>query len=488
MARATYEVAFDLDGDDVFETVVTSDVIPAGREPRGKFVTTDRGQDQTRPLAPPRAGSASLTLKNDSGDYDAGGTLQAGREVRVRATYSAVTYDLFRGVLSQPKQSPVGTRPQVEVTALGSLSRLARRKVSTALYSNITTDVAIGHLLDAAGFPAALRDLDTGLTTLDWWWLDDEDAMQAIAALKATEGPGAAIYEDGTGAIVFKNRNARVLDARSSTVQTTFRSTAGGTEPLLSGQTDYDPGIKDVVNICTLEVKSRAAQTLGQVWALGSTITLGAGETRTYAARQSSGDPFTAAVAPSSAAGDYTVSAGSLTTTPTIDRTSGASVTITVGPAGVGGATITGLRLRAQSVAVTTATVVTNTVDTSVSRAQYGDRTFPLPIRAEIDVDVAQDFANAVVGFYQDGRPTAQVTLRANHADARMTAALTREVGDRVRLIQGALDTEMHVEQVRHEISAPSVHTTTLALEAADGSTYFVLDESLLDSDDVLGW
>ena len=204
-------------------------------------------------------------------------------------------------------------------------------------------------------------------------------------------------------------------------------------------------------------------------------------------ARQSDGDPFTAAVAPDSGAGDYTVSAGSLATTPTIDRTSGALVTVTL-TAGASGAAVTGLRLRAQSVEVTNTTVVANRVSTTASRAQFGVRSYRLPLRAEIPVNDAQDFADAVVGFWADGRATASFALRGSQASARLTAALAREVGDRVRVVRGALDTEMHVEQIAHEVLSPNAHVAVISCEEASAASYFVIDTDELDGASVIGF
>lgn len=480
MVVATYDVDIDTDGSESFAEDVLGVVStnPPGQL-NSRLLTGERGRDQARMLAPPRAGKASLFLDNMSGSYGPSSGVQAGRLVRVRATdpTTATVHDLHLGILDKPEHLP-GTQFEklVSLKTKGTLSRLAGKQISTALYSSITTDVAIGHLLDAVGWPAggSYRALDVGKTTLDWWWLDKQDAMQALVELLNTEGPGAAIYEDGAGRVVFNSRHARVTEARSTTIQTTFRST--GTEPIIELPFAYDPGLQDVINVCSITVKTRAAQSSAQVWALGSTVTLAAAETIEFTARQSDGDPFTSAVTPSSGGGDFTVSAGSVTSV-TLDRTSGASVTVTI-VAGASGATITGLRLRAQSVEVTHTTVRTNTVDTSASRAQYGDQTPPngWRVRAEIPVAMAQDFVNAVVGFYKDGRPNAQLALMANGDAARLTAALDREVGDRVRVIEDnlSIDEEFTVEQVRHEISSPSTHITYFGLELASGIEYGV--------------
>lgn len=326
----------------------------------------------------------------------------------------------------------------------------------------------------------APRHIDDGLTTMDWWWLDSEDALQALETLKNTEGPGAALYEDATGALVFKNRHARSTEARSSTVQTTFTDSA---EPRPSSPLTYDPGLKDVINRCEIEVVRRSAQALGEVWALGETVIIAAGETKMFVARAS--DPFKNAATPSSGAGDYTVSTGTLTTI-SLDRTSGAQVTITLYSAS--GCTITGLRLRAESVEVVNTTTITHSVDMSTSQEAYGVSTYRLPTRREIPAPTAQSFADAVVSYYQDGRPTLRMTVESNFDDDRKTAVLTREVGDRVHVTIGDdLDADFWIEHVEHNINTMSVHDTVFSLtEANEVVSYFVLGTSQLNGTDVL--
>lgn len=737
---ATYAVKVDMNtsrteylADD---TDVSADVTAVGGV-GDLLLSTERGHDLSRVLAPPMSGAMHATLDNQSGDYDIGTDLKAGRHGRVTATHSATDYEMFNGIVDHPVQAPYddGINRYVYLTVLGNLSRLVGRAVDTALYSDISTGTAIGHLLDAAGVAknlpdylddltpvggwnlastsgddpdtsgngndavliaigtgtrgaAAIEDggtlstdfdgadtrfdpgsaavldnilatgglilccfvadsdgetdlgtlvtkttwklgvsdqsgstmrlrfhhtysgadgvwtttsrlitvgtnymaavyfdrtggtaenptiwlfdidamtfstltvgsgltedttptgtvdtdaansvyiggesggtycfdgkisvvrlydatngdeaawtillkeaaaraanaprhLDDGGTDLSWWWLDNEDAFTAIEVLKNTEGPGAALYEDPTGAIVFKDRYARATETRSTVVQTTFNDRPGDTEPLLSLPFAYDPGLKDVVNVCAVEVRRREAQTLAVVWELGEDANLGANESRTYIARQSSGDPFTAAVTPTTGGGDYTVASGSVASL-TLDRTSGAQVKITI-TAGASGAGVTGLRLRAQSVDVVNTAVRQNTIDTSTSQEAYGRRDFRLRIRPEIDFNLAQDFCDAIVTYYQDGRPQITITVDAEQANERMVAALTREVGDRIHVtVAPDVDSDMVVEHIRHDIFAPATQRTTLGCEIAGTvADYFVLDTSEMDSADEIGF
>lgn len=508
MVIATYSLQADRNGDGTYGTTLTA-VGPSG-DAGETLVTGRRGREEVGALKPPRAGEIGFLLDNGpqggDGAYSVGGAseITAGTRLRLRATYSATTYSLLKMIARRPKQQPgAGLRPLVEVDGNGTLSRLTGKTVTTQLYQSITTDVAIGHLLDAAGWPAGERSLDTGKTTLEWWWADGADAWTEILRILNTEGPGAVIYEDGDGNFVFKNRHHRVTNAASIAVQTAFASAAGGIEPLLDGL-QYDDGIDGVINDVTFTIRKRAAQSLAAIWSLGEDVTLAPGDTKKFFVQDSvnalsggrTGDPFKGAVAPVLTT-DYTLSAGSLTTV-SLDVLSGVTALLTL-TAGSSGATVSGpsgaesdgITVRAQAVRVTNETAIGSTIDTSASQASYGKRSYTAEIVPEIATNVAQDFADAIAGWYQDGRPRVTAKVLASGADARMIAALARDISDRISVDQskiGLSAVEFWIDTIEHEIVSPAQHMTTFGCEGATSTTYFVLDTSSLDGVDVLSW
>lgn len=737
MSIATYELIADLDADELFsDSALTGDVVTpsGGRAATGEpLLTMERGHDLARYLGLLRAGSADFLLDDKDGDYDAASTFTAGKQVRVRCTFSGTTYDLLRGILEHPIQRPeVNFRKLVQAKVLGTITRLVGKYVSTALSESIKTGAAIELLLDAAdwpknlpdyvlndldnllgqwklgessgvmadtsananngtwnagtaglrgqaaiddggdgsaffdgnattgtgvliGDPAVLREMfagggsiaalinisgaggfnvgrivskavpgstnlwllrtvapsggnvaleflhrwsggealwrtsvtvpittsllvvviynsdatandptiytinlstgaytaysvgsgltetaapsgtlitdsgqtleignvesggnstfhgridelalfsdlltvaeikvlgaramnaprhiDAGTVTLLYWWLDQrvrdrtasgEDALAALLKLVATEGPGAALYEDATGAIVFKDREARVTESRSINIQSTFRAAAGGAEPLISHPYRHDPGTPQrVVNAASAVINQRVVNATAAVWSLGAYVqTLQAGEAVTFYARDPDGNPFKSAVTPVLTT-DYTVNSGSISSV-VLDRTSGAEVAVTF-TAGASGCEFTSIQLRADLVAIVAQSTIVNTIDASTSIASYGTRSYQLPISAEISPLVAQDFCDDIVAAYSDGRASILLTLRGNQNDARFTAALAREVNDRVRVIEpiSNVDQECYVESVRHEVLAPATHVTQFTLTAAPGS------------------
>ena len=418
-------------------------------------VTASRGRDQIRQLAPPAACNYSAMLDNRSRIYSPAnsqsplyGLLEPGRLVRWAITYNATTYNLFTGLLDNLPQFPEFGRQKVGTPALGTLSRLRGTRVTTALYQNITTSAALGHLLDAAGWPAGDRVIASGATTLDWWWLDDEDAFSAMVALLSMEGPGAAIYEDGSGRIVFEGRTYRLLQTRCTQVQAVFSDQ--GANPLRAPELGYEPGLKDVVNSCSVEVEVRAASALGVIWSLGQQISLGNGETKGYTVRPT--DPFRNAVTPVSGT-DFTVAAGSVASV-TMTRTTGATTAIFI-TAGAGGATVNGLQLRAESIPITNRVVMENDKtdpDTVNSINRRGIRSYPLPLRHELNPEVARDFCNVVAQRYREPRPQVTITVPCVTPET-LAACLSRQISDRVAVQDSGtgLSMPVHIEQIRWE-------------------------------------
>jgi len=447
-------------------------------------INTVRGRDQIRSLAPPMAGSASCDVDNQARNFSPEntssplyGNLIPGRKVQIQAAYGGTVYYLFTGYLDDIPQHPERSRRSVSLPSLGTLSRLANKRVSTALYSSITTDVALGHLLDAAGWPAADRVLDTGKTTLDWWWLQDEDAFSAAVTLLNTEGPGASLYEDGQGRIVFESRTYRMTTARSTVSQATISDT--GAEPLFSESFAYNPGLKDIINVAEVTIVTRSAAPESSFWQLGQAITLAANETQKFVA--SSSEPFMAAVTPTSPT-DYAVTSGSVASL-TMDRASGQSCTITL-TAGPSGAVLTGLQLRAQLVTVDTTTIAANTVDATSSIANYGRQVYTLSTRQEIPLETARDLVNALVGRYQDPRPTVTITVNNGTSD-RMAQILTREISDRITIVeaQTGVNHDYWIERIEHHVDEAGLsHSVRFGCEKALPVQYAVWDTAVWDT------
>lgn len=431
--------------------------------PGSPLIKTERGRDSAVLGNPPRAGQASLTL-NNLGLHWGLDEPAPNLAVRLNKMLAGVWYHMWQGNLDVPGHRMTMFRPTITVRALGPLTKLAGKKVTTSLYQNITVGAAIGHLLDAAGFPSHLRDLDAGEVTLLYWWVSEADAMSELQKLVNTEGITADLYEQGDGKIVFRSQSARFTETRSSVVQTTFRTVAGGTEPLLS-DFEYVSGFHEIVNrAIAMRVTRLADASPSVVWSdsTQNAWLLTPGQSITLWATAS--EPFTGAITPVLDT-DYNVSFGSVTVS--LDRTSGSRVGITFTEStgtntaafGFNNTTVTQLQLRATSIPqLGTDILEQQTIDTSASIAAYGTRTWPGEMSKELDWATMRDNLDAIVTWKQSPRGRVRFTLNAARSAEANTATATREIGDLVRIIEPALDFDGNcwIERIEHEINAPA--------------------------------
>lgn len=508
---ATWQTVVDWLNDGTF-TGTYDDV--SGDLLRESGLTVDLGLDSARSLAPPKIGTAATELRNTDQRYSAESPaspiyqqMLPGRPLEHRATAGAeVNYDsdddydsdlyydgrgqftVHTGVLDDMPQHPERSARRVGLNSLASLTKLrgrrtGGRRISTELYESITTGAAIGHILDAIGWSAADRSIDTGSTTLLYWWLDEEEPLQAALDLLAVEGPQASLYEDGDGVIHFEGRNYRLTETRCTTVQTTFYDrttgiTLGYEEDIeydsiypYDGQggiqhvapLGYDAGFNNVINAVQVETAARTVGSLAVVWTYSGTLVLSASETRAFTVKAS--DPFKDAVCTNGV--DVVVSVGTVTSV-TLSRTSGSNVDVTLVAAG-SGATITTFQVRAKLVEVTVTTTIPSTVDASDSIAAYEQQDYKISARKELDPNVAEDIANAIVQRYQEPLPALTITVLNTNA-AHLHQQLVRRVSDRINVVEAwtGIDMDCHINSITHRVmKGGAEHYTILGCEKA---------------------
>lgn len=461
-------------------------------------ITIERGRDGSRMLSPLKAGKIFGTLDNTDRRLSPGNTssplygyVVPGRKVRVQMVDGVTTYPIAWGLLSEIARNPGNLDRSASLDALGLLSELlSAEHGGSALYQNITTDVAFGYVLDAAGLTdVSIRTFSTGKTTLRWFWIAKSDNLFDLAnTILSSEGPGASIYEGKAGTIHFEDRQYRSVTARCTTSQHTI--TDVGAEPHIADNPPpiYRDGRTDIINLVNLTHRTRAAQTLAQIWASADTVTLGPFAVRTYPVVTSDGGPFTAAVTPTTGASDYTLLSGAVT--PALDRTSGSTATLTM-TAGAAGCSYSGLRVRAQPVTVTYETSITSTIDTTASRAAYRTKPFTLTTRAEIDTETLRDFANASVGLYKEPRPAIEITVQAFNS-ARLSVILNIEISDRITIQEAdsGVNADYFVNHLTFNLGRP-VQSVTMRCELASSTVFWRLGIpglSELDTTTVLGF
>ena len=178
-------------------------------------VTTTRGRNGLADQF--QAGTLTMRIVDQNGDFNPQNTaspyytlLSPMRKVQITATYGATTYPIFSGYITgyntvTPKY--VGDVVYTTITAIDGM-----RLLTNALVTTITGAVAgedsgarINRILDQVGWPATLRSIQTGSTTLQ---ADPGTQRSALAAIQTVEtSEYGAFYIDPNGVATFKNRN-----------------------------------------------------------------------------------------------------------------------------------------------------------------------------------------------------------------------------------------------------------------------------------------
>jgi hypothetical protein len=132
------------------------------------------------------------------------------KKVQITATYLSVTYPIFSGFIT----SYVNTQPSdatevayttitaVDAFRLGNLAQISTVAGATA---GDLSGTRINQILDQIGWPATMRDVDAGLTTMQ---ADPGTARTSLQAMQTvTDSEYGALYVDATGSFVFQDRS-----------------------------------------------------------------------------------------------------------------------------------------------------------------------------------------------------------------------------------------------------------------------------------------
>ena len=189
-------------------------------------VAITRGRDDV--LSQVQTGTARVTLINEDGRFSPGYTLSplygnvaTMRAVRIRGTFLAVTYDLYYGYIQSI--TPVPT-PNVRTCTLDLADGFAwlDLAVTTPTYTLVATGTSIGVALNSASWPAGLRDLATGQSTITPSYTD-QSVLSQIQGIGIDNEAG-LVYMSGAGEVVFQDRHTR-LKTPYTVSQGTFTDT-----------------------------------------------------------------------------------------------------------------------------------------------------------------------------------------------------------------------------------------------------------------------
>jgi hypothetical protein len=187
--------------------VDVSNVVDSIQTIRGRNAQADQFQ----------TGTLSLRIVDQNGDFNPQNPsgpyynlLTPMRKVQITATYGATTYPIFSGFITSYTTTTPKNANDVVYTTIQAVDafRLAQNaQISTVAGTSAgqLSGARINNLLDAIGWPATMRDVDAGLTTMQ---ADPGTARTSLAAMQTVEiSEYGALYVDAAGSFVFQDRN-----------------------------------------------------------------------------------------------------------------------------------------------------------------------------------------------------------------------------------------------------------------------------------------
>ena len=164
-----------------------------------------------------QTGTLSLRIVDQTGDFNpmntAGpyyGLLDPMRKVFITATDGATTHPLFAGYITgYSTTTPLNAVDVVytTITAVDAfrLAQMAQISTVTGAAAGNLSGTRMNQLLDQISWPASMRDIDAGLTTMQ---NDPGTARTSLAAMQTIElSEYGALYVDASGSFVFQDRS-----------------------------------------------------------------------------------------------------------------------------------------------------------------------------------------------------------------------------------------------------------------------------------------
>jgi hypothetical protein len=164
-----------------------------------------------------QTGALTLRITDQNGDFNPQNVtgpyyelLTPMKKVQITATYGSVTYPIFSGfITSYVTTYPGESDDTVAITTIQAVDafRLAQLAQISTVTGAIAGDLAgtrINEILDEIDWPATMRDVDAGLTTMQADPGTNRTALSALTTVANSEY--GALYVDATGSFVFQDR------------------------------------------------------------------------------------------------------------------------------------------------------------------------------------------------------------------------------------------------------------------------------------------
>jgi len=178
-------------------------------------ITTQRGRNALADQFQP--GTMSLRILDQNGAFNPQNTsspyytyLTPMKKVQITATYSGVTYPVFSGfitsyVTTYPKETDGVAYTTIQAVDAFQLANNAQISTVTGATAGDLSGTRINQILDQISWPATMRDVDAGLTTMQ---TDPGTFRTSLAAMQTvTDSEYGALYVDASGSFVFQDRS-----------------------------------------------------------------------------------------------------------------------------------------------------------------------------------------------------------------------------------------------------------------------------------------
>jgi len=187
-------------------TVDVSNLVDSIKTNRGRTALSDVFQ----------TGTMSLRIIDQNGDFNPMNPaspyyelLTPMRKVTITASWNGTTYPIFAGYITSfntttPKD--VGEIVYTTIQAVDGFRLFQNAQITTVATTPAgqTTGTRIGKILDSIGWPAGMRDIDTGQTTVQ---ADPGTLRTSLGAMQTvTSTEYGSLYMDGLGNLVFQDR------------------------------------------------------------------------------------------------------------------------------------------------------------------------------------------------------------------------------------------------------------------------------------------
>jgi hypothetical protein len=179
------------------------------------FIQSNRGRNATADRF--ITGSLTLRIVDQNGDFNPTNPaspyytfLTPMKKVQISATYGATTYSLFSGFITsyvnqQPKDATEVAYTTIQAVDAFRLAQNAQISTVTGAIAGDLSGTRINQILNEIDWPATMRDVDPGLTTMQADPGTPRTSLDAMTTVATSEY--GALYVDTNGEFVFQDRS-----------------------------------------------------------------------------------------------------------------------------------------------------------------------------------------------------------------------------------------------------------------------------------------